>query len=65
MEAEDHLRELVALFERLRKVSHQTQVLDAIVTIRLAATMYQGVSEDSFDTSTDCIAFQDGVFCFR
>ena len=65
LESEDHLRELVQLYERLRKVSHQQAVMERVITARLVSTRDEGVTEDVLDTAKDCVAFLDGVYCFR
>ena len=63
--SEEHLRELVALYERLRKVSSQQAIMERILTKRLVATRDEGVTEGALDTARDCVAFEDGVYCFR
>ena len=64
VECEEHLREVVVLFERLRKVSQQQAVLECIVTRRLVQTREEGVLEEALDMAKDCLGFEDGVFCF-
>ena len=64
MESEDHMEELVSLYEHLRRVGYQQGVIKCIVTQRLIATSAEGVREDTLDTARNCIAFYDGVFCF-
>jgi hypothetical protein len=63
--SEEHMLELVALYERLRKVSHQQAIMERIITKRLVQTREEGVSESALDTAKDCIAFEDGVYSFR
>jgi hypothetical protein len=63
-EAEEHLVELSHMYARLRKISQQQAVLEVILTKRLVATFYEGVTDEKLDVAKDCIAFLDGVFCF-
>jgi len=64
-EAEEHLLELSRLYARLRKLSQQQAVLEIILNKRLVSTIDEGVTEGSLDVIKDCLAFLDGVFCFR
>ena len=65
MESEEHLEELVSLYERLRRVGYQQGVVRSLVTKRLVATRNEGaVREDQLDTARDCIGFEDGVYSF-
>lgn len=62
---EEHLRELVQLYERLRRVGYQQTLMKRLLTKRLVATRDEGATEDKLDTAKDCVAFEDGVYCFR
>ena len=62
---EEHLRELVQLYEKLRRVGYQQTLMKRLLTKRLVATRDEGATEDKLDTARDCIAFEDGVYCFR
>ena len=64
-EAEDHLRELVTLFERLRTPAFAAGVVKRLITARVMATRADGMKPSSLDTATGCIAFEDGVYCFE
>ena len=64
LESEEHLEELVILYERLRRAGYQQGVMRSLVTKRLIATRSEGVREELLDASLDCLAFEDGVYCF-
>lgn len=65
MESEEHLREIVLLYERMKRVGFQRGLMTRLMTERLVATREEGVTEAKLDATRDCVAFEDGVYCFR
>lgn len=65
MESEEHMEELVSLYERLRRVGYQQGVMKRMVTKRLVSTRAEGVREEMLDATRCCVAFEDGVYCFE
>jgi P4 family phage/plasmid primase-like protien len=61
--AEDHLRDLTQLFEKLRTPAFAAGVVKRIVTARVMDTRAAGIVPSSLDTADRCFAFSDGVFC--
>lgn len=64
IEAEEHLRELVLLYERIRTPSFSAGVVKRIITDRVAQTEEDDISHDVLDAHFGCIAFRDGIFSF-
>ena len=64
-DAEDHLRDLVKLFESLRTPAFASGVVKRIVTMRVMATKDASIHPSSLDTAKGCIAFTDGVYDFQ
>lgn len=65
MEAEEHLREVVMLYERLRTPGFQQGVVKRLITMRVMATKEMCVTPSRLDVERNCIAFMDGVYCFQ
>jgi hypothetical protein len=65
MEAEEHLRDLVVLYERLRTQGFQQGVVKRLITMRVMATKEMGLTPDRMNVERNCIAFGDGVYCFQ
>ena len=64
-EAEEHLSDLVRLFEQLRTPAVASGVVKRIVMMRVVETKAAGFSLSMLDTATFCVAFADGVYDFR
>lgn len=64
-DAEEHLTELVRLYERLRTPAVLCGVVDRILMMRVMETRAEGVTPDSMDAARCCVAFTDGVFDLR
>ena len=65
MDAEEHLRDVVVLYERLRTPGFQQGVVKRLITMRVMATKELGLTPESMDVERNCIAFTDGVYCFQ
>ena len=61
---EDHLRELVDLYQALRTPALSAGIVKRIITVRAAETDEAGVTADCLDAARGCLAFKDGIMDF-
>jgi hypothetical protein len=64
-DAEDHLREVAVLYERIRTPSFAVGVVKRIITERFSRTEESGLKMRMMDTAKGCLAFSDGVYSFK
>lgn len=63
-DAEEHLGDVVALYERLRTPAFASGMMKRIISMRVAATAAAGLRPEILDTARGCMAFTDGVYSF-
>jgi len=63
-EAEDHLSDVVRVFEQLRTPAVASNVVKRLVTSRVMETKGSGITASKLDTAPFCVAFTDGVYDF-
>jgi hypothetical protein len=62
--AEEHLRDVMLLYERLGTPTFASGVVKRIITERVRATEEGGLKLDVLDAAKGCVAFNDGVYRF-